>query len=68
MISYSEITNTYYHNDKEITQEEYNKIKEIINNKPFAPDGYDYFLSDDLEWVLYEIEIEECENNVDIED
>ena len=47
---------------EEITESEYNTILEIIRNKPAAQDGYDYKLTNSLEWELYEmpqIEVEE---------
>lgn len=59
MISYSKMTNTNYHNGKEITETEYNEILSIIRNKPNAPDGYGYRLTDALEWELYEIPVED---------
>lgn len=52
-------TEKYYHNGKEITEAEYNNILEIIRNKPTAPDGYGYRLTDALEWELYEIPVED---------
>ena len=44
---------------KEITEAEYNNILSIIRNKPTAPDGYGYRLTDALEWELYEIPVED---------
>lgn len=44
----------YYRDGTEITEAEYNKILSIIRNKPTATDGYDYRLTDALEWELYE--------------
>lgn len=38
-----------------ITEEEYNSIMEVIHNKPTPPDGYDYRLTESLEWELYEL-------------
>ena len=61
MISYSKTTNTYYHNGKEIAEAEYNTILEIIRNKPTALDGYGYKLTDNLEWELYKLPIEEVD-------
>lgn len=40
---------------KEITEEEYYKILEIIKNKPTAPTGYEYRLTDSLVWELHEV-------------
>lgn len=38
-----------------ITEEEYLQIMDAIESKPTAPDGYDYRLTVDLEWELYEL-------------
>lgn len=51
----------YYKDCTEITEAEYNTILEIIRNKPTAPDGYGYKLTDSLEWELYELPKEEVE-------
>lgn len=48
---------TYYYNGTEITETEYNNILAIIRNKPTAPTGFSYRLTDDLEWELYELPI-----------
>ena len=61
MISYSKRTNSYYHNGKEITESEYNHIKAIIDNRPTAPVGFGYRLTDKLEWELYELPTEEAD-------
>jgi hypothetical protein len=39
--------------DIEITESEYNAIRETVRNKPAPPEGYDYRLKDDLSWELY---------------
>ena len=39
----------------EITESEYNIIKDIIRNKPIAPDGYGNRLTESLKWELYEL-------------
>ena len=39
----------------EITETEYNEIREIIRSKPAAPVGYSYRLTESLEWELYEL-------------
>ena len=39
----------------EITETEYNEIRDIIRSKPAAPDGYSYRLTESLEWELYEL-------------
>lgn len=38
----------------EITQEEYNRILAAIHARPEPPEGYDYRLTDALEWGLVE--------------
>ena len=45
----------YFRNGSEITEAEYNKIREIIRNRPTAPEGYGYRLTESLEWELYEL-------------
>lgn len=44
-----------------ITEAEYNELTEIIRNKPIAPEGYDYHLTDSLKWELYELPTETTE-------
>ena len=39
----------------EISKEEYDRIKAIIDNRPTAPDGFAYRLTAEMEWELYEI-------------
>lgn len=68
MIQHDITTNVYYRNGKEITESEYNEILEIIKNKPIAPDGYAYKLTDSLEWELYELPIEEPEELTETEE
>lgn len=55
MLSKSNMTGKHYWNGAEITEAEYNRIKAIIDNRPTAPDGYGYKLTDSLEWELYEL-------------
>lgn len=45
-------------NGEEITEVEYNTIKNIIDNRPIAPDGYSYKLTESLTWERYELPIE----------
>lgn len=52
----------YYWNGEEITGEKYDEILNMIRNKPTAPDGYEYRLTNDLEWELYEFPAEEQED------
>jgi hypothetical protein len=42
-----------------ITEEEYNHIKRLIENTPDAPDGFYYRLKDNFEFELCELKIEE---------
>lgn len=62
MLSRNLITGKYFHNGVEITAEEYEKIREIIQNRPTAPEGYAYRLTDALEWELYELPEDEEED------
>lgn len=41
----------------EITSEEYNAILEVILSKPEPPAGYDYRLTEGLEWEQFEIPV-----------
>ena len=43
----------------EITEAEYNHIKSVVDNRPTAPDGFGYRLTESLEWELYELPIVE---------
>lgn len=61
MLSKSVTNNKFFWHDKEITESEYNRILEIIRNKPNAPDGFAYRLTNELEWELYEEVSEEVE-------
>ena len=40
---------------KEITEAKYNEILSILHNRPAAPEGYAYKLTESLEWELYEL-------------
>lgn len=40
----------------EITVEEYNTIKSVIENKPMPTGQYDYRLKKDLTWERYEVD------------
>lgn len=52
----------FYRDGKQITEEEYTDILNMIHNKPTAPDGYGYRLTDDLKWELYELSPEDHED------
>lgn len=67
MISYSKTADKYYHYTKEITREEYETIKTMIDNKPIAPNGYGYKLSINLEWELYELPPMEIDEEQEVE-
>lgn len=46
-------------NKQQISESEYNKLLDIINNRPIPKDGYDYKLhADSLRWELVEIKEE----------
>lgn len=49
-----------------ITEDEYNKILDKINNRPTAPEGFTYRLTTALEWEL--VELPPIENNEEFED
>lgn len=68
MLSKSNMTGKHYWHGKEITEAEYNRIKAIIDSRPTAPDGYGYRLTENLEWELYEMPIEEIEEEATAED
>lgn len=57
----------YYFKGVEITEKKYHEIFDIIKNKPIPPEGYDYKLSDALEWEAYEVVNEEVTEEVDPE-
>lgn len=42
-----------------IAEDEYIKIKAIIENAPIAPDGFYYRLKENLEWELCEMLIDD---------
>ena len=46
---------------EEITETEYNRIKSIVSNRPTAPDGFAYRLTAEMEWELYELDLEDPE-------
>ena len=41
---------------EEITESEYNEIREVISSKPTATETMDYRLREDLTWEPYEVE------------
>ena len=68
MLSKSNVTGKHFWHGKEITEAEYNRIKSIIDNRPTAPDGFTYRLTAELEWELYEMPVEEVEEEATAED
>ena len=40
----------------EITEEEYNYLRELCHNRPAAPEGYEYRINVQNEYVLVEVE------------
>lgn len=46
---------------KEIAEEEYHTILEIIKSMPIAPDGFGYRLKENLTFELYELPVVEEE-------
>ena len=59
MLIKNNTANRYFWRGLEITAAEYDHIKSIIANRPTAPDGYGYRLTENLEWELYELPPEE---------
>ena len=51
----------------EITEDEYNKILDKINNRPTAPEGFTYRLTTALKWELCKLP-PVVENNEEFED
>lgn len=58
----------YYRNGEEITVERYNIIIDMLRNRPSAPSGYKYVLTDTLQWELLELEAEETEDDPELSD
>lgn len=67
MICRSSVTGKCYFKNQEITHEEYDRIRSMIAEKPAAPEGFGYRLTDGLEWELYELPTVE-ETDVEISD
>lgn len=51
---------------EEISEDEYNKILDRINNRPTAPEGFTYRLTTAMKWEL--CELPPIENNEDSEE
>lgn len=52
---------------EEITEIEYTNILTAIQNKPTPPDGFDYRLTNSLEWDLYELLLVDPDGSSEIE-
>lgn len=55
----------YYRDSKEITAGKYNEILTLLRNRPTAPEGYGYRLTEDLQWELYELPKEETDEPIE---
>ena len=55
----------YFKDGVEIIEAEYQEIMNIIRNKPIAPEGFDYRLTNELTWELFEIEYIEDETETE---
>ena len=55
----------FYRDNAEITEEKYNEIMAILKNRPSAPVGYSYRLTEDLQWKLYELPKEETDEPIE---
>ena len=53
---------------EEITETQYNEILSMLRNIPTAPEGFAYRLTPALEWELYEMPVEEVEEEATAED
>ena len=55
----------FYRDNTEIPEEKYNEIMTILKNRPTAPVGYSYRLTEDLQWELYELPKEETDEPIE---
>ena len=58
----------YYRDKTKITAEKYNEILTLLRNRPTAPDGYWYRLTESLDWELYELTPVEAEEDPELSD
>lgn len=49
---------------EKITETEYNEILSMLHNRPTAEKGFAYRLAADLQWELYEVPVEETEDEI----
>lgn len=68
VLSKNLISGKCYRDGAEITEEKYTEILNMIRNKPTAPDGYGYSLTDDLKWELMELPVTPEDADPDITD
>lgn len=64
MLSKSVTSGKCFWHGNEITEDEYNRIKAIIDARPEAPAGFAYRLTEKLEWELYELPVVEEEEEL----
>ena len=53
---------------EEISTDQYEKILAMLRSIPAAPEGFGYRLTAELEWELYEMPVEEVEEEATAED
>lgn len=53
---------------EEITQQEYERIENVIRNAPTAPDGHAYVITESLEWEIYQVETPDISEEATTED
>lgn len=53
---------------EEITKNEYDEMMSVIDNRPAAPDGYAYRLTEKLEWELAKTETPDIGEEATAED
>lgn len=58
----------YYRDSEEITAGKYTEILTLLRNRPTAPEGYGYRLTEDLQWELYELPHTEVEKDPELSD
>ena len=53
---------------EEITQQEYERIENVIRNASTAPDGHAYVITESLEWEIYQVETPDISEEATTED
>jgi hypothetical protein len=64
MLSKSVTSGKWFWHGKEITKDEYDRIKTIIDARPEAPASFAYRLTETLDWELYELPVVEDEEEL----